>query len=116
MTNIVQFPKAKRNIPPQSMKEVHAELSKNKKDFVDGIVGHYSSQLANKIAMHGFKVDDEDFLRDFAFTVEALRSGLYRSLGVSHPFQDLMDETIEKMDIEEDELDDDIDEDDPTRL
>ena len=115
MTNVVKFPRAKKDTPPQSMSEVHAELRENKKTFVDGIVNHYASQLANKIGMHGFKIEDEDFLKDFAFTVEALRSGLYRNLGVSHPFQDLMDETIEQMEIEEDELDDD-EEDDPTLL
>lgn len=115
MTNVVQFPKLKANTPPQSMDEVKYELAKNKMHYVDGIVNHYSTQLANKFAMHGFKIDDENFLRDFAFTVESLRSGLYRSLGVEHPFQELMDDTIEQMEIEEGELDED-DEEDPDTL
>lgn len=113
--NVIHFPKAKQISPPQSLDEVKEELARNKMTFVDGIVNHYSSQLANKFAMHGFRIDDENFLKDFAFTVESLRSGLYRSLGVNHPFQELMDDTIEQMEFEEGELDED-DEEDPDTL
>lgn len=107
--NVIQFPKMKQASPPQSMQEVRDELARNKMGFVDGIVNHYSAQLANKFAMHGFRIDDENFLKDFAFTVESLRSGLYRSIGVDHPFQELMDDTIEQMEFEEGELDEDED-------
>lgn len=114
--NVVQFPKDKMLSPPQSMEEVRAELNHNKMQYVDGIVNHYSSQLANKFAMHGFRIDDENFLKDFAFTVESLRSGLYRSIGVDHPFQELMDDTIEQMEVEEGELDDEDFDGDPDTL
>ena len=42
--------------------------------------------------MHGFNVDDEDFIKDYAYTIESLKSCLLRNVGVTHPIQD----TVEK--------------------
>ena len=98
MSNIIQFPKEKSG-PPTNDAQLRDQFNKNKKRYVDNLVAHYSSQLANKFAMHGFKLEDELFLKDFAYTVETIRSGLYRSLGMEHPFQELMDETTKKLDI-----------------
>ena len=43
-------------------------------------------------------------MKDFAFTVESMRSCLQRSLGVHHPFQEMIDTAI--ADIESFDLDD----------
>ena len=99
MSNIIQFPKVKSG-PPTNDAQLRDQFAKNKKKYVDNLVAHYSSQLANKFAMHGFKLEDEMFLKDFAYTVETIRSGLYRSLGMTHPFQDLIDETIDKIEVQ----------------
>tara|TARA_R100000149_G_C5760976_1_gene65897 strand:+ start:100 stop:444 length:345 start_codon:yes stop_codon:yes gene_type:complete len=98
MSNIIQFPKEKFG-PPTNDAQLRDQFNKNKKRYVDNLVAHYSSQLANKFAMHGFKLEDEMFLKDFAYTVETIRSGLYRSLGMEHPFQEIMNETHKKIDI-----------------
>ena len=119
MGNVVQFPKAHRTYPPQSNAELQAHLRLNKTKFVNSIVDHYSSQIASKFAMHGFNIDNDKFLRDFAFSVESLRSGLYRSIGVEHPFQQLMDDVIEDMENSGDlevEVEDDEDDEDPTTI
>lgn len=115
MDNVIPFPKVKRQgAPPQSDEELREQIVRNKKKYVNNIVEHYTNQLAMKFVQHGFSVDDEEFLRDFSFSVESIRSGLYRSLGIGHPFQDLMDETIdtlEKVDNESEEEDSEEEED-----
>ena len=62
MAKIIQFPKEKMKTPPQSKKELDAELLNNKVAYVDDVANHYSSSVFNKLAMHGFNVDDEDFI------------------------------------------------------
>lgn len=95
-SNIIDFPK-KAKFNPESSKDLQRELLDNKMSYVDEVIEFYTAQLVNKFAMHGFKINDEAFLKDFAFSIETIRSSLYRNMGVSHPFQRLMDETIQEM-------------------
>ena len=116
MDNVIPFPKAKRDdTPPQSDDEMREHILRNKKKYVNQIVDHYTNQLAMKFVQHGFNLQEENFLRDFSFSVESIRSGLYRTLGITHPFQELMDETIDTLELleaereEESEYDEDPD-------
>ena len=51
MAKIIQFPKEKMKTPPQSKKELDAELLNNKVAYVDDVANHYSSSVFNKLAM-----------------------------------------------------------------
>lgn len=108
MDNVIPFPKVKRdNAPPQSDEELRLQVLRNKKKYVNNIVEHYTNQLAMKFVQHGFNLEEEEFLKDFSFSVETIRSGLYRSLGIDHPFQQLMDEAIETLErVEEESMED----------
>lgn len=108
MDNVIPFPKVKRdNTPPQSDEELRLQVLRNKKKYVNNIVEHYTNQLAMKFVQHGFNLEEEEFLKDFSFSVETIRSGLYRSLGIDHPFQQLMDEAIETLErVEEESMED----------
>lgn len=102
MNNVIAFPKESLNRPPQNQEEFKRSIVKQKSEYANEIVDHYAQQLANKIGMHGFQIDNEQFMKDFAFTVETMRSCLHRSLGVHHPFQSMIDDAIHEMDIEVD--------------
>ena len=82
--------------PPQSKKELDAELLNNKVAYVDDVANHYSSSVFNKLAMHGFNVDDEDFIKDYAYTIESLKSCLLRNVGVTHPIQNTVEKDVAK--------------------
>ena len=96
MAKIIQFPKEKMKTPPQSKKELDAELLNNKVAYVDDVANHYSSSVFNKLAMHGFNVDDEDFIKAYAYTIESLKSSLLRNVGVTHPIQDTVEKDVAK--------------------
>ena len=96
MAKIIQFPKEKMKTPPQSKKELDAELLNNKVAYVDDVANHYSSSVFNKLAMHGFNVDDEDFIKDYAYTIESLKSCLLRNVGVTHPIQNTVEKDVAK--------------------
>ena len=96
MAKMIQFPKEKMKTPPQSKKELDAELLNNKVAYVDNVANHYSSSVFNKLAMHGFNVDDEDFIKDYAYTIESLKSCLLRNVGVTHPIQNTVEKDVAK--------------------
>lgn len=96
MAKIIQFPKEKMKTPPQSKKELDAELLNNKVAYVDDVANHYSSSVFNKLAMHGFNVDDENFIKDYAYTIESLKSCLLRNVGVTHPIQNTVEKDVAK--------------------
>lgn len=96
ISNIIDFP-VKRKFNIDESKDLQRELLNNKMEYVDELLEFYTAQLCAKFAMHGFKIHDETFLKDFAFSIETIRSSLYRNMGVTHPFQGLMDDTVDTM-------------------
>ena len=87
MAKIINFPKDKMKTPPQSKKELDQELLNNKIAYVDDVASHYGSSVFNKLAMHGFNVDDDNFIKDYAYVIESLKSCLLNNVGVTHPIQ-----------------------------
>ena len=94
--NIIQFPKDKMKTPPQSKKELDQELLNNKIAYVDDVATHYGSSVFNKLAMHGFNVDDDNFIKDYAYVIESLKSCLLNNVGVTHPIQKTVIEDVNK--------------------
>ena len=94
--NIIQFPKEKMRTPPQSKKELDAELLNNKVAYVEDVASHYGSSVFNKLAMHGFNVDDDNFIKDYAYMIETLKSCLLRNVGVTHPIQNTVEKDVAK--------------------
>ena len=109
--NILKFPgKLKRTLPANTDNTVEDKrrIKENKTLFVDRLTDHYGLQLINKLAMHGFDVDNDKFMYDYIFTMETLRACLLRNVGVMHPLQKLSDKSEDLIgdsdfNIEEDE-------------
>ena len=57
--NVINFPKASKSRPPQSVEEFRESILDHKASYANEIVDHYAQQLANKIGMHGFQIDNE---------------------------------------------------------
>ena len=96
MAKIIQFPKEKMKPPPQSKKELDAELLNNKVAYVEEVASHYASSVFNKLAMHGFNVDDDNFIKDYGYMIETLKSCLLRNVCVTHPIQDTVEKDVAK--------------------
>ena len=93
--NIIQFPKVNRRIA-----EAEAETAASMiEDMHRTKMTEMSNYLAESILMagakemvaHGVDVQDPEFLKDYAFALEALRSCLMRQGEIHHEFQDLVD-------------------------
>ena len=88
--NILKFPQDRviRKVAQNSNEEKET-VQRNKAKFVERILDHYGIALINKLAFHGFDPEDDKFMYDYIFTMETLRSCLYRNVGLSHPLQQL---------------------------
>ena len=108
MSNVILFPKEKKNCPPQSVEEIQVRLEEKKTEYVNDMVDYYGTEMLAKISQDGFEIDEDNFMKDFAFTLESLRSGLYRSIGIEHPLQNSVDEAIKVSMIDDDTEDEDF--------
>ena len=93
--NIIQFPKVNKQLAEQ---EANAAANLIE-DMQRTKMTEMSNYLAESILMagtkemvaHGVDVQDPEFLKDYAFALEALRSCLMRHGNVHHEMQDLVD-------------------------
>ena len=103
MSKIINFPKSSSKGAP--FEDFRKKIEQQKEHYINNIVDQHSSNLLANIALSGFKIETDEFMKDFAFTVETLRSSLYRNMGLFHEFHNTLDEMSEIIDTEE--LDDD---------
>lgn len=102
-TNVITFPKKSARGEP--FEDFRVKIEKQKEHYINNVVDQHSSALLANIALSGFDIENDEFMKDFAFTVEALRSNLYRNMGLKHTFHKTLDDMIEV--IETEELDED---------
>lgn len=93
--NVLLFPEIyKKHTKPVNTNDPVIDskrIKENKTVFVDRLTDHYGLQLVNKLAMHGFDIDNDKFMNDYIFAMENLRACLLRNVGISHPLQRLSD-------------------------
>lgn len=108
--SIINFPKGKGFTNPQETLEgINEKITQAKIQYIDTLVDHHAGQLLHAIAMSGFDIEDDVLMKDFAFTVETIRSLMMRSMGMDHPLHSVVEETVsitDKDDIDGDSWDD----------
>lgn len=94
MSNVVQFPGAKRNTPPQNIEEVKSNLDAVRQVHIEEAMNLVASVLFDHLSLAGFtfSAEDNEDIKDVALLLEALRSLLSKYHNIEHPFQDLSDE------------------------
>lgn len=104
MNNVIQFPKEKIHGLPQSKEEVYARLSEVQTDYINQVVDMYGKNLLHAMSSDGFDLAKKDFVRDFAFTLESIRSCLYRSAGIEHALQVPVNECMDNIEFDLEEM------------
>lgn len=94
MTNVVQFPGAKRNTPPQNIEEVKSNLDAVRQIHIEEAMGLIATVLFDNMQLAGFNFDPEnnESIKDVALLLESLRSLLSKYHNIDHPFQLLAEE------------------------
>ncbi len=71
--------------------------------FCDNLTEGAMVQLIHTLSENGFSVNDEPFLRDIGFIIEAVRGMLYRELGINHPMAKIMEVFTKTKEIKDEE-------------
>ena len=88
-TNVVQFPlkgKPDANIKIDNVAlGLHEDLK-----FADHLTEGLVVNLIHNLGENGIDTSDKEFIRDLGFTIELVKSLIYRDMGVKHPMQELI--------------------------
>jgi hypothetical protein len=102
--NVVRFPKRNLRVVPPVEDEAVRETTR--RAYVDEVSEAYANHIANKLAQQGFDIFDKQFDKHFGFAIEALRSTLLMTMGLRHPFQEIVEATVQTL-AKNDNIDDD---------
>jgi hypothetical protein len=95
MTNVFEFPKNKivREVQPH-IEEIEAAKEKGRQNFADGILVDFIDGTLSLLENYGIETEGPEFEKDFSFTVEAIKSTIYRSLSLKHHLHDFIEKSV----------------------
>jgi hypothetical protein len=91
-SNVVVFPKAKKDSPIQSLDEIFEQINEAKKVTAEVIAEDVVSALFTNFAKYNVTVKEKysnNFMKDVALIIESIKSGVFRSLEFEHPLHDV---------------------------
>ena len=93
--NIIQFPKAKLNTPPQSLEEMVDSIEKLRRETADEIANSMIPQLIGIFMANGIDADQHEYIKDVSMIVESSKSLLYKYYNIEHPFHEMIESVFE---------------------
>lgn len=98
--NVIVFPKAKRDTPPQSIEEIHEKRAVVKKEHIEMVLDDVMSNVFYHLSEEGFDMGDEGCVKSTAMLIETMRAAMYKSVDLFHPLHDITETmfTFESLD------------------
>ena len=95
MGQVVKFPK----LPVRDYPNVRNELldtikKKQMRNFADGVSREFASGILMDLESAGIDVSNKEFIRDYLYSMDVLRSGIYRNFGLNHYLQPYLDKNV----------------------
>lgn len=87
--NVIVFPKAKRDTPPQTVEEVHEKRAQAQKEHIEVVLDDVMSNVFYHLSEEGFTIAEEDCIKQTSLVIESLRAAMYKSVDFNHPLHDL---------------------------
>lgn len=92
---VVQFPKSKIvRETPVDIEVLEKAKIKGKQNFADNIVDDIIGFVVGDLENYGVDVDNEQFIKDFSLTADALRATVYRSFFLNHNLHEFIDNNV----------------------
>ena len=89
--NVIPFPTHLRVVPP--VEATISDEQENRK-YVDEFVHEVALHLLSEFHEEGFDIQTKTFDKNFGFVVETIRSTLYGTYDIAHPFQEIVDKCV----------------------
>lgn len=85
MSNVVQFPVERLNVPPQSIEEMQDSISIMRKEHVDNLMDMMIPSVLMLFETNGMDVETEAYVKDSALVIEAIKALMYKYYNLEHP-------------------------------
>ena len=85
MSNVIIFPKGKRDAPPMTMEEVLNNVEDARREHIEFLVDDVMSFVFQRCYDEGFDMGTDEGVKATALLVESFRASLYKTIGVEHP-------------------------------
>lgn len=85
MSNVIMFPKGKKDSPPQSMEELLSTVETARKEHAEFIIDETLSFVFSRCYEEGFDLNKDHCVKTTALVVESLRAAMYNTVGIEHP-------------------------------
>ena len=86
---------AKQNVDPQDR---WAAVASRQRKFLNEYVHDLALNLLSEFHEEGFDIQSKVFDKNFGFVVESMRSMLYATYDIEHPFQEIVDKCVKLID------------------
>jgi flagellar biosynthesis/type III secretory pathway protein FliH len=85
MSNVVIFPKQKKDAPPTTIEEIYENVAEARKEHIEILLDDVLAFAFQRCYEEGFNLGNDDCLKSTALLVESFRAGLYNTVGIPHP-------------------------------
>ncbi len=89
-TNVVMFPKAKKNHPPQTLEDIQDDIQNIRSSKAEDVVSVCMMSIMDAMEVNGIDISDPDIpenLKYNTWVLEAIRVLVYGKLGLEHPWK-----------------------------
>lgn len=99
-SNVILFPKVKRDTPPQSIDEVIETVVSSRKEHVELFLEGILPFIFTSAADYNLDMSKEESVKPVAMFIESFRSALYSSCGLEHVLQEIAEDSFDFMEDE----------------
>ena len=101
ISNVIAFPKTKLNCPPTNMVQLLESVEATRKEHIEYVIDDVLSMVFSRTFDEGFNLGGDECMKSTAMLVETLRSALYHTIDIHHPFQEVAETLFNDEDEEE---------------
>ena len=85
MSNIVLFPKQKKDSPPMTIEQLYESVEGTRREQIEYLIDDVLSFVFQRCYEEGFDLGQDKCLKTTGLVVESFRAGLYNTISMEHP-------------------------------
>jgi hypothetical protein len=91
MSNVVIFPKQKKDTPPLTIEQLYENVEGARKEHIEFLLDEVLSFVFQRCYEEGFDLGADECLKTTGLVVESLRAGLYNTVSIPHALHQVAD-------------------------
>lgn len=93
--NVIVFPKAKKDCPPQSLDEIHEVLQQNRENIVIDLAYNAMANMLQDFTASGLPVHRQECHKSIVFIMESVKCLLSTSMDIATDFNDMVEDSVQ---------------------